>query len=448
MEWLPLKKFDESRLAVNAVEMLQQKNFITTYYEGKPEMWNTKPPLLIWLQALSINCFGINEFSVRLPSAIAALIICIILILLSKHFFNDIKIGIFSTLVLITSQGFVNMHGSRSGDYDTLLTLFLFANGIAFYLYITTLNRKFIFVFFISFILAVLTKGIAGFFLIPIYILYLLWTKKIRLVISWYIVSGFFTSFFIILSYYFLREYENPGYLIAVYENELGGRFLETLESHNHPFLYYFLNLIQARFIPWVVFATIGIFTLKKDEKGHDFVRFCFLIGFCFLLIISFSQTKLLWYDMPVYPFLAIVAANGIFCIYKSIEKPLLAYAFIFCVLAIPYINTFSKIYIPRISPSEINEYRLCDYIRENKKDLSRFDNLHIKWISYNAQNLFYTYSLKDLNPNVKFNSDYKVGDKVLLYQDEVEMNVKQQFQIKLLSNSEKYKIKIYELYK
>ncbi len=54
--------------------------------------------------------------------------------------------------------------------------------------------------------------------------------------------NGFFTSFFKskhtwiaimiaiipIISFYLLREAYNPGYLTAVQENELGGRYLAT----------------------------------------------------------------------------------------------------------------------------------------------------------------------------------------------------------------------------
>lgn len=456
MEWLPIQKFDEARLAVNAIEMLQQSNYITTYFEGAPDLWNTKPPLLIWLQALSINCFGLNEFSTRLPSAIATLIICVILLLISLYILKNWHIGVCAIFVLITSEGFVNMHGSRSGDYDTLLTLFLFINGISFYLYTEAQNSKFAIVFFVSLILGVLTKGIAGCFLLPIYLLYLVFIRKLRIAFKWQIVLGLLISLSIVFIYYYIRECENPGYLAAVYKYELGGRYLKTLEGHNHHFLFYFSNMIRERFSFWFALMLLGIFVLNKDLRGRGFVSFCFFVGVCFLIIISFSQTKLYWYDMPIYPFFAIVAANGLFFIYKSIEKPLLANAFIICVLAIPYMNMFSKIYIPRLSPSEMYEYRLCEYIRENKNDLSRYDNLHINWIHYNAQNLFYTYSIKELNPNVRFKSDYKVGDKldynvgdkVLIYQDEVEMNIKQQFKVKLISYSEKYKTKIYELCK
>src|ERR1700751_1170400 len=69
---LPLYPWDESRLADNALEMTRNGNWLVTYYEGAPDLWSPKPPLMIWLMALSIEAFGPVEWAVRLPSAIAA----------------------------------------------------------------------------------------------------------------------------------------------------------------------------------------------------------------------------------------------------------------------------------------------------------------------------------------------------------------------------------------
>jgi 4-amino-4-deoxy-L-arabinose transferase-like glycosyltransferase len=39
---------------------------VTAYHQ--PDLGNTKPPLLNWLQALSMAVFGLSELAVRLPS--------------------------------------------------------------------------------------------------------------------------------------------------------------------------------------------------------------------------------------------------------------------------------------------------------------------------------------------------------------------------------------------
>jgi len=49
LENLPLRIWDEARLAVSAYEMSHNGNYIVVHFDGKPEMWSTKPPLMIWL---------------------------------------------------------------------------------------------------------------------------------------------------------------------------------------------------------------------------------------------------------------------------------------------------------------------------------------------------------------------------------------------------------------
>src|SRR5688572_30787675 len=69
---IPIRIWDEARNANNALQIIQHGHWLVPYYENAPDMWNTKPPLLIWIQALLIKLFGINEIAIRLPSAIAA----------------------------------------------------------------------------------------------------------------------------------------------------------------------------------------------------------------------------------------------------------------------------------------------------------------------------------------------------------------------------------------
>lgn len=55
LDGLVLRVWDESRNAVNATEMLANKNLLIRQYDGSPDMWEAKPPLLIWLQSTGIN---------------------------------------------------------------------------------------------------------------------------------------------------------------------------------------------------------------------------------------------------------------------------------------------------------------------------------------------------------------------------------------------------------
>src|SRR5690606_5022387 len=79
-----LREWDEARNAMNAVEMIENSNPIIRYYEGVPDMWEVKPPLLTWFQVITLTVFGKNELGVRLPSAIAALLLAFALLRVSK----------------------------------------------------------------------------------------------------------------------------------------------------------------------------------------------------------------------------------------------------------------------------------------------------------------------------------------------------------------------------
>ena len=81
---LPLRTWDESRLAASAYEMTQTKNPLVVTFDYQPDHWSVKPPLNIWAQAISIKLFGVNETAVRLPSALSIMFLGIILIFLTS----------------------------------------------------------------------------------------------------------------------------------------------------------------------------------------------------------------------------------------------------------------------------------------------------------------------------------------------------------------------------
>src|SRR5688500_16348003 len=184
LDSLPFRLWDESRLASNAYEMHQNGNFIVTYYDGEPEMWSTKPPLMIWLQVFFIRIIGFNEMAVRLPAAIAGLLTCAVLLLFSRQYFKKLLIGAFACVVLVTTNGYVDTHAIRTGDYDGLLALFTTAFTLSAFLYAENTHKKWIIILFIGITLAVLTKSIQPLLFLPGVLIYLLLRKKMNLLIG------------------------------------------------------------------------------------------------------------------------------------------------------------------------------------------------------------------------------------------------------------------------
>src|SRR5215207_3917561 len=127
LSFIPVRIWDESRNAMNAWYMYHFGHTFSPYYEGAPDMWNTKPPLLIWAQVLSMHFLGINEFALRFPSALAAMGTCILLLWFCTIVLGRAWCGVMSAAVLATSMAYVSNHGGRTGDYDAPVVFFMCA---------------------------------------------------------------------------------------------------------------------------------------------------------------------------------------------------------------------------------------------------------------------------------------------------------------------------------
>jgi len=67
----PLFDVDEGAFGEATREMLASGDWLSTTLNGAPRF--DKPILIYWLQAMSVAALGLNEFALRLPSALAAL---------------------------------------------------------------------------------------------------------------------------------------------------------------------------------------------------------------------------------------------------------------------------------------------------------------------------------------------------------------------------------------
>ena len=67
----PLFDVDEGAFSEATRELLQSGDWLSTTLNGLPRY--DKPILIYWLQALSVSALGLNEFALRLPSALAVL---------------------------------------------------------------------------------------------------------------------------------------------------------------------------------------------------------------------------------------------------------------------------------------------------------------------------------------------------------------------------------------
>lgn len=429
--------------------MLKNENWLVTHFDSSPDLWNTKPPLLIWLQVLCMKLLGPSELALRLPSAFAGAFTCLALFRFILKHTGDNALSILCPLVLVCTHGYIQYHGVRTGDYDALLTLWTTLSCLHFFNYTEQRSRKHLHCFYLFLSLAALTKGISGLLFLPALFLYALYQKT-----CWPLVKSKdfwlgFTAFVLIIGgFYLLREIAHPGFLKIVYENELGGRYFQVLENHGGGFLYYVNLFIDQRFREWYLMCLAGIITglLLSDGQIKKISIYFSLLNIAYLLIISFSKTKLEWYDLPMYPFLAFHAAvfiNKMFRLLKNfnwLNQQLRFNPLPYLLLVIIFTNPYRKILEKTWSPSEYKwdqtSYELSHYLQEavaGKKNLEGVTLLHE---GYYAQYLFYIYLLNDKGINVKLSTDWqsRIDSKLVLsHQSTIKQDLHRKYELEEL---------------
>ncbi len=309
-----LRTWDESRNAVTVLEMVKSNNWLIPTYLDVPDLWNTKPPILIWLQAINFKLFGVSEFNLRLPSAVSATLTVFIVYFFGAYGLKRKGIGLLSSLMLVSAMGFSDIHAARTGDYDSLLVLFTTCASIVTFLWLENQNKKYIWLASLLWAIAVLTKSSAGILFWPGLGLYLIFSKKV--ILLWKkkrdLVGPILMWFVLVFGFYFLENKINPGYLAAVWKNDLWGRYSEMGSDRAYSFQYYWDFMKNFRFQYWIYFWPISILGLlfPFDKKIKKWLSFSWCLVTVYFLIISMSETKQLWYDLPIYPLVVLAASS------------------------------------------------------------------------------------------------------------------------------------------
>ncbi len=335
--------YDEARRAVSAAEMADGKaNLLVPTYNGAPDHWGTKPSLLVVCQAFWMKIFGVGELAVRLPSALATLLLCALLIWWGRRDWGSPLAGAMGAIVMLCCWEFMGNHGARTGDFDAMLTLFLTAQVVCFYRWVQEDKIKWLWLAGAAVTLAGLSKGIAGGFFLPGIGLWLLVTTKGRKFLLRPALYGIISlGITLVLGYYFLRNSIDPLYLEMVQNNELGGRFASTNEGHRHPFWYYGQRLVQDKtlgyLLPLLLPALLYYFGVARQQsvQGADAgaaartqrndnpALLVSLTALVFMTVISVAATKLYWYKTPVLPLLGILIGGFLFQLARMLADKL-----------------------------------------------------------------------------------------------------------------------------
>ncbi|MGH7932095.1 MAG: phospholipid carrier-dependent glycosyltransferase [Candidatus Binataceae bacterium] len=310
---------DEGRYAEVAREMVVQDDYITPrdnwvrYFE--------KPPLIYWANAGAIQLFGVNEFAVRLPTALFSVGQVVAIAALGEAMFGAAA-GMLGALALALSPLFFGF--ARFATPDPALAFFMTAALAAFWTasrcdsFGHGRGRLWMIAAAAMLGFGTLAKGPVALVLAgAIALVYLVAEGRIREALAmpwlWCIVA----YLAIALPWFILVAERNPGFLRFFFVHEHVKRYLEDTEHGWGP--YFFVIVVAGGMWPWLYFIPLGIKELLRgdgdDERRADSrSALWFLLIWFGLIFIFFSvpRSKLGSYILPGIPPLAVIAGYGL----------------------------------------------------------------------------------------------------------------------------------------
>ena len=303
---------DETRYAEIPREMRASGDWIVPRLNGL--LYFEKPVLGYWLNAVSQELFGETRFAVRLPSALAAGLSALSLLLLlgrrkaEEEGVTVIACALFLICPLVFGCGtFAVLDGPFSAFFTLAMALFFRGNMEE----SPNKKRRFYAAFGVASGLAFLTKGFLGLALpIIVVVPYMLWRRQFAELLRFPWIPLLLAAA-VALPWALAIHFRDPDYWRYFIWHEHLQRFFDPAGSEQHPEpFWFFVPVLVGGAFPLLFLLPAAFAGLRRSWK-EPLVAFCLLwLGMVFVFF-STSEGKLGTYVLPCFPPLAILVALG-----------------------------------------------------------------------------------------------------------------------------------------
>ncbi len=333
--------WDEAIYAQIARNMVDRGNFvIQTWKFG--EVWYEKPPLVMWLMALSFKLLGVSSFAARLPSALFGVATVILTYIFGKKLFSRTA-GFISAFALLTTFHF--LYYARTAMLDIAATFFI---TLCLYLYwLARSMQKATYWKYAGLAcgFAVLTKGVVGF--LPVPIIVLMEAKNLRHLIKPLLLFILFAA--IIFLPWHLDMYRRFG--SAFLANYIGyhvvNRAVSAIEDKGRP-IWWYLEVMKVSMRIWFV-VLLGALPAAVIQAVKKLKPYVFLVAWLLFTLVFFSvaKSKLVWYILPAYPAAALIVGQFLAFLIGKIQLLLHKYSGVVVKFLLMYVLiVFGLIYL------------------------------------------------------------------------------------------------------
>ncbi len=323
---LPLIDRDEPRFAEASREMIGRGNYIVPYFNNQLRL--DKPPLTYWAQVASYHIFGENDFAARFPSAIAAALTALSIVVWGRRMGGE-KLGWWAAIIFTLSlQTFVH---AKAAVADMWLVLFMtLAHWAGYELFQRpTLNqgaavsrppwaiwKSPFLVFYLALALGFLAKGPIAWTPLLTVAVVIIYTRDWQLLRRFKFVGGILLTLLAVALWGIPALIQTHGEFFSIgIGRHVIGRSLTTMEGHGASSLgvyvlllpFYFVTVFVS-FFPWSIKLPWLTKTLwHRRDRTDDYL----FIGTAIIFVIfTLVSTKLPHYTLPAFPLLALLLAR------------------------------------------------------------------------------------------------------------------------------------------
>lgn len=291
--------WDEANFGEAAREMVLTNNWLNPQIDF--QLFWEKPPFFIWMQAISMKLFGINEFAARFPNTIIGIATLCSLFYIGNKVVNRRMAWIW--VFLYIGSWLMHLY-FKSAIIDPTFNLFIFLGFYQFYLAIhkKSILSSFLCGLFIG--IAVLTKGPVAILIIGVCGLIFILIRKKFFILSFsqyiVIISSLLITIFLWLGIDIIKNgwWFTESFLMYQY------RLFSTQDAgHGGPWYYHPLVLLIGCFPASIFFLNIisKKSFWKGEENKNDFYLLMSLLFFAHLIIFSIVKTKIIHYSSLCY---------------------------------------------------------------------------------------------------------------------------------------------------
>jgi 4-amino-4-deoxy-L-arabinose transferase-like glycosyltransferase len=296
---------DEPRYAQVAREMLARHDWITPTLGGKP--WLEKPPLYYWQAMLAYRIFGVSDWAARLPSAVDATLMVVVIYLFLRRFRPGFQLD--GALMTASAAGIISFARAASTDMPLAATFTIAL--LAWFAWYESESRRFLALFYCFLALGMLAKGpVAPLLAAMIIVIFAGATSDYRLLRRTLWVPGILLFCAVVLPWHIAVQIKNPEFFrVFILQHNLA-RFGTNLYHHPEPFWYY-VPVTLLGLIPWTVFVVASLaetirvwWTARREILDSERALDVFLVIWVAVPVafFSLSQSKLPGYIVPALP--------------------------------------------------------------------------------------------------------------------------------------------------